>query len=50
VRRTKEAAVDAMEDARHGIKKRPLNRGCRNGLRSICVGMLAGWLVRARRD
>ena len=50
VRRTKEAAADAMEDARHGIKKRPLTVVAATACGAFAVGVLAGWLVRARRD
>jgi ElaB/YqjD/DUF883 family membrane-anchored ribosome-binding protein len=50
MRRTREAAEDAVEDARHGIKSHPLTAVAVTACGAFAVGMLAGWLVRARRD
>lgn len=50
VLRTKAAAAVAVEDARHGIKQHPLTAVTVTACGAFAVGMLAGWLVRARRD
>jgi ElaB/YqjD/DUF883 family membrane-anchored ribosome-binding protein len=49
VRRAKAATADAMEDARHGIKSRPLTAVAVTAGSALAVGMLAGWLFGMRR-
>lgn len=49
VRRTQAAAEEAAEDARRGIKARPLTSVTAAAVAGIGVGVLLGWLIRGRR-